>query len=332
MDSLTQIALGAAVGEATLGRKVGRRAALWGALCGTLPDLDVFIPFGDAVRDFTYHRGFSHSMFVLAALTPFIVWLIVRLHPQTAPYRRGWAALVYLVLATHVLLDSFTIYGTQIFWPFYTTPMTWGTIFIIDPAYTLPLLVGVTCTLIARRDRDWGYRMNAAGLVLSSLYLAWTVGAKLYVDGVVREALERQGIAYEKLLVLAGPFNTVLWRAVVMHEDGYREGWYSLLDHNRDMRFTVASSDPGLLRGIEDHWPVQRLQWFTKGFYSVSRSGDDVLITDLRMGWEPEYVFRFRVGEIGNPHARALTPELLRVVRTPERLKWTMRRIWTESP
>ena len=79
MDSITQLALGAAVGEATAGRQVGRRALLWGAICGTLPDLDVFIPLGDAVRDFTYHRSFSHSLFVLAALTPLIVWLILKL-------------------------------------------------------------------------------------------------------------------------------------------------------------------------------------------------------------------------------------------------------------
>jgi inner membrane protein len=332
LDSLTQIALGAAVGEATLGRKVGNRAILWGAVCGTVPDLDVFIPFGDAVRDFVYHRGFSHSLFVLAMLTPLFAWLIVKFHPHTARYYRGWLLLVYLAFATHVLLDSFTIYGTQIFWPFYTTPMTWGTIFIIDPAYTLPLLIGVTCALIAHREKRWGYRMNTAGLVLSSLYLAWTVGAKFQVESIAREALAKQGIEYSQLLALPGPFNSVLWRLVVMDDRGYREGWYSLLDGTRDIRFSAAPSKPELLQGIEDHWPVQRLRWFTKGFYSVSRVGTDVVITDLRMGWEPEYVFSFKVGEIGNPHAQPATPARLPVVRTPERLGWIMRRIWTESP
>ena len=87
MDSITQLALGAAVGEATAGRQAGRRALLWGAVCGTLPDLDVFIPLGDAVRDFTYHRSASHSLFVLAALTPLMVWLILKLHPGTREHR-----------------------------------------------------------------------------------------------------------------------------------------------------------------------------------------------------------------------------------------------------
>ncbi len=56
MDSLTQITLGAAVGESVLGRKVGNRAALVGAICGTLPDLDSFIPYHDAVATVTFHR------------------------------------------------------------------------------------------------------------------------------------------------------------------------------------------------------------------------------------------------------------------------------------
>jgi membrane-bound metal-dependent hydrolase YbcI (DUF457 family) len=65
MDSLTQVVLGAAVAEAAIGRRVGRRAALFGAVLGTLPDLDVFVSFGGVVEDFVYHRGASHSLLVL---------------------------------------------------------------------------------------------------------------------------------------------------------------------------------------------------------------------------------------------------------------------------
>ena len=66
MDSLSQIALGAAVGTAVLGRRVGAKAAVWGAVCGTLPDLDVLISHGDPVRDFTFHRAESHALFWLS--------------------------------------------------------------------------------------------------------------------------------------------------------------------------------------------------------------------------------------------------------------------------
>ena len=70
MDSLTHIALGAAVGTAVLGRKVGSRAAAWGAICATLPDFDVLLPYGDPVSDFTFHRAESHSLFWLTVTSP----------------------------------------------------------------------------------------------------------------------------------------------------------------------------------------------------------------------------------------------------------------------
>lgn len=329
MDSVTQLLLGAAVGEATLGRKVGRRALGWGAACGTLPDLDVFLPYADAVQEFTWHRSFSHSLLVLAALTPLLVWLITRIHPQTRTHWRGWGALVYLVFATHVLLDSFTVYGTQIFWPLVATPMTWSTIFIIDPLYTVPLLVGVLGALVLGRDRRRGLRWNAVGLALSTVYLAWSLGAKLYVQERVEAVLAERGLAHEAVLVTPAPFTTVLWRVLVMVPEGYYEGFYSLLDGSGALPLQRHPSEPRLLAGLEDSAPVQRLQWFTKGFYSVSRRGDEVRITDLRMGLEPAYVFSFRVGALRNPHAVPVPVARVGTPRDYRRLSWLWRRIWS---
>jgi inner membrane protein len=133
------------------------------------------------------------------------------------------------------------------------------------------------------------------------------------------------------LLSGPGPFNTILWRVVAMDEDGYYEGIYSLLDRDRAMRFAHYPSRPQLLRGLEEHWPVRRLRWFTKGFYSVSLEGNAIVMTDLRMGLEPGYVFRFKVGEIGNPHAMPLPAEQMAGLRQIERLPWVWERIWSQD-
>ncbi len=170
---------------------------------------------------------------------------------------------------------------------------------------------------------------NAAGLALSSLYLVWTVGAKLHVEDVARESLAQQGITFERLQSVAAPFNTLLWRVLVMADDGYHEGFYSLLDRERTLIVTRYPSEPALLAGLEQHWPVRRLQWFTRGFYAVSRRDDAVVMTDLRMGLEPEYVFSFKVGEVSNPHARPAPPEMLPAIRNFGRLAWVWERIWS---
>lgn len=331
MDSLTQLTLGAAVGTAVLGHRAGYRAALWGGLCATLPDLDVFIPFGDPVADFTYHRSFSHSLFVLTALTPLLVWLIIKIHPHTAGHRGRWYWLVWLSLITHILLDSLTVYGTQIFWPLLTVPIGLGSVFIIDPLYTAALLTGVLCALLMRRNPGRGRRFNLLGLALSTLYLGWGLAAQQFVISHAQTALAQQNIGYDRLLATPAPFNSVLWRIVAKGETRYYEGFYSWLDRRPLIRFREYTSREPLLEHLVSHWPVERLRWFSKGFYKVSAEDGKVVMSDLRMGLEPDYVFTFAVGKIDNPHPEPIASERRPPARTWERLPAVLRRIWNKD-
>ena len=333
MDSVTQIALGAAVGEAVMQNKVGRKASLWGAICGTIPDLDVLIPFGDPVRDFTFHRAESHSFFYITLATPIITWLIMRIHPRTREYRWHWALLVWLALITHALLDSFTVYGTQIFLPFSDFPVGWSTIFVIDPLYTLPLLIGTLSFFYLKRAPSLAYRLNTLGLVISTLYLAWSVGIQTHVSDLARESLQKQNIRASQLITGPAPFNTLLWRTVAMTKNGYAEGFYSLLDDSEVIRFKEYRSEKVLLEPLKDNWTVQRLQWFSKGFYKVSRFEDDIVISDLRMGVEPLYFFSFAVGKMGDSdivyqEPRQVAPQAVNMGASISRL-WN--RIWNED-
>jgi len=333
MDSLTQIALGAAVGEAVLGRRVGRRAALWGAVLGTVPDLDVFIPLGDPVADFTYHRSFSHSLIVLTLVSPGFAWLIMKFHAEPRASFGGWWLLCFLVLVTHPLLDVFTVYGTQLFWPIDPTPLFISSVFIVDPAYTLPLLLGLGLTFALARsgDRPRPWLPNALGLLLSTAYLGWGLVAKAEVEGFARAQLAQQGITYERLLTVPMPGNTLLWRILVMGDEAYYEGYRSLLDRGDRLALERVEHEPSLLEGIEDHWPVQRLRWFTDGFYSVTGRDGKVVVTDLRMGAEPNYVFAFVVASKDNPHPIPLPAEQLPLDFQLRELGWTWRRIFDED-
>ena len=122
MESVTQDALGAAIGGAVLGRRLGRKAILIGAVLGTLPDLDVIIDYGDAVANVTEHRGFSHSLFVLTGLATLLALLSARFAPIKAISLPRWWCFYTLILVTHPLLDALTTYGTQLLWPLDVTP------------------------------------------------------------------------------------------------------------------------------------------------------------------------------------------------------------------
>lgn len=295
MDSLTQLVLGSAISVAVMGRRTAVwKAALWGGVAGTLPDLDALVDFGDAVSNMVYHRAESHSLFYLSLLAPLMAWAVSRLHGQKALFGRWWLAL-WLALFTHPLLDYFTIYGTQLLQPFSSRPFGLGSMFIIDPLYTLPLVIGVVAALVGSQLS--GLRWNALALAFSCLYLGWSVAAQQMVKSVARENLAARGISDARFLVTPAPLNTVLWRVVVLRPGGYEEGFYSLLDKERRIQFEAFPSDDTLRQDFAANPHVQRMAAFTYGFFKMQQQTGKAVLTDLRMGQEPNYVFSFALAD-----------------------------------
>lgn len=330
MDSLSQIALGAAIVVATMGRRTAVwKAALWGAVAGTLPDLDVLIAHGNPVHDMVLHRAETHAPFWLTLFALPFAAAVARLQGEGALWRRWWLA-IWLALVTHPLLDAMTVYGTQLGLPFSNHPYGVGSVFIIDPLYTLPLLAGAGWAL-ASRGSPRGLAANLAGLVLSTAYLGWGVAAQQQVEHVARASLAAQGITAERLLVSPTAFNSLLWRVVAVAGDHYHEGFYSLLDAEPRLvfdRFDRGAALGAELQGVD---AVQRIAAFSKGFYKLAQQGDRVLLSDLRMGQEPAYIFTFVVAQ---RHSRlaALEPPVQVGARIDiaRGLPWLWRRLWGE--
>ncbi|MEW8190494.1 MAG: metal-dependent hydrolase [Candidatus Thiodiazotropha endolucinida] len=333
MDPFTQILLGSAVGHATLGARVGRKALFWGAVFGGMPDLDVLIPHADAVAAVTNHRSFSHSLVTHTVIAPILGAGLARLHAREGASIARWTLLVWLALATHALLDATTIYGTQLFWPSTGPPVGLGSIFIIDPLYTLPLLVGVLWAALARRKSTIGRRVNRIGLGLSTAYLAGAIFIQAQVRDIAESELARQGIEYDRLIATPTPFNLLLWRVVAMVPHGYREGYYSVLDPLPENRFVHYPSNESLLSSVGDASAVTRLRWFTRGFYRVREIDGQLEITDLRMGFEPRYIFSFVVGHRQEGVIRPLIPSERVPAERPDAkaLRWVWRRMLGET-
>jgi inner membrane protein len=307
MDSASQLFLGAAVGMATMGRRTALwKSALWGAVAGTLPDLDVLVDHGDPISNMVLHRAETHALFWLTLFSLPMAAAIARLHGEWTLWRRWWLA-IWLALVTHPLLDAMTVYGTQLLLPFSNRPLGVGSVFIIDPLYTLPLVVGVAWAL-ASRGSPRGLKANAAGLALSTAYLGWGVVAQQQVESVARESLAAQGIPADRVLVVPTAFNSVLWRIVAVDGEHYHEGFRSLLDDGRHIHFDrFEQGDPlaAELRAVDG---VQKLRDFSQGFYKLQETEGQLRVTDLRMGQEPNYVFSFVVAERRSPPVALVPP------------------------
>ena len=180
MDSLTQMVLGGASAALVAPARHRRAALVAGGVLGTLPDLDIvplLLSGADAVDFVTWHRGPSHSLLVLAP-AGWLLWLLLRrtwTPVREAPARWFWA--IELALLTHPLLDAFTVYGTQLFWPLPGRPVMVASVFIIDPVYTIPLLAACAAAwwLRDRRSATW---CLVAGFCISSTYLAWSLAGE----------------------------------------------------------------------------------------------------------------------------------------------------------
>ncbi|MGM0536273.1 MAG: metal-dependent hydrolase [Pseudomonadota bacterium] len=293
MDSITQAALGAAIGGTVLGRRLGRKAVLLGAALGTLPDLDVVIDYGDAVANVTEHRGFSHSLFVLAGLATALSLLAARFAPARDITLPRWGLFFGLILLTHPLLDALTTYGTQLWWPLEMRPAAWPIVFIIDPLYSLPLLVAVGMALVTGRAQ----RAPRWGLALACAYLVFAIGAKSLVEARITPVLAEQDLEQAPRLVQPTPFNTLLWRVTVADGEHHHEALVGVFDGDRRPVLETYTRGAALEATALESARGRRLDWFAGPFLRYETrelEGRETLVaTDLRLGFPGFHPFAF---------------------------------------
>jgi inner membrane protein len=282
MDSLTQIVLGTAVGQVLLGKEAGNKALLWGAVAGTIPDLDI-IPgqFVDTVTRLEMHRGFSHSFLFALSGSPMFGWLVSKIHKKVAVPWYKWAHLFFWGIVTHFLLDNFTTWGTQVFYPF-DYRVAWRTIFVIDPLYTIPFLI---CLIIVFFSKEHRFRrkVNYIGLTISSLYLLISVINKNIVNHVVEDTLADQNIEWQRYETFPSPFNIIMWITNVESDSGFYMGYYSLLDEDTHVDFTYFRKNHQLLAPMSDNEQLIRLTKLSKNWYKIVPADNGALLyQDLR--------------------------------------------------
>lgn len=235
MDSVTQALFGASIAVVGFRRGLGRRTVLAGALLGTLPDLDVAVGWvADGYANWRHHRGLTHSLFFAPVAGPLIGWGIARWEAwrrgaADPARRRAWIALSVLVLATHPVIDLFTSYGTQLLAPFSDHRFAIDAMPIIDPIYSLPLLLAALLASLSRRPGPAVLGAAAALFFAAGWTLyAWSLEAR--TREIARAQLAAQGIAPTELRAYAQLFQPWYRRVVAEVPGGVLVGYHTLLD------------------------------------------------------------------------------------------------------
>ncbi len=285
MDSLTQIVLGAAVGEVVLGKKLGNRAVFWGAVAGTIPDLDVFLNFivSDKMSVMLMHRAFSHSFLFAFLMAPIFGYLLSKLFNRSKATFRDWTVLFFWGFLTHILLDVQTTYGTQLLWPFHNR-LAISNVFVVDPFYTVPFLLFVITVMFFKRSNPKRAKINKIGLYVSTGYLVLTLLIKAYTYQVFTKNLSLHNIKYNRIETGPTPLNAILWYANVETDDNYYIGYYSLLDKDKNIRFKKFDKQPELRNKLKDYRNFKRMNHFSKDWYVLSQKNDTIYYDNVRFG------------------------------------------------
>ena len=297
MDSLSQAVLGAATFGVVMERQIGKKALLIGAVAGTLPDLDVIArAFMDELDFMGVHRGISHSFLLTVLISPVLGYLFHRWFKEKYTLKR-WTFAFFLAIITHILLDCCTTYGTKVWMPFSNALVAWNTVFVIDPAYTLPLLFACLIVAFRKRFAPGNIRILNWGLVLSTLYLVWGAVAQNIARTEFEASLAEQGLAYNEIMVTPTPFNTLLWTGTAKTDDGYYVGSYSLLDDREQVAFSYVSAQMELINGYRDNERVKKMLHFANG-YAIARQEDPetIKVYSIKFGpmnaeGEPRFIF-----------------------------------------
>ena len=282
MDSLSQIVLGAATFALVKDKEIGKKSLVFGAVLGTIPDLDVLLnPFFDSVQQLAIHRAFSHSIF-FSFIMSLLAGKLLSLKYKTSYISWVWAC--FLALFTHPLLDLCTTYGTRILYPISKDFYSLDNVFVIDPLYTIWLLIGCITLWIMKKSNPNRQNVIRYSLLLSTGYLLFGLAVNLYVKNIFVKQLKEKNITYEKIKIVPTPFNTILWEAIIKTKDGFYYSEYSLLDKQLPTAFHFEKNDIAFLNEKKKIEALKPFFNFTEGYELARKENGKMYIYGTKFG------------------------------------------------
>ncbi|HEY5692259.1 MAG TPA: metal-dependent hydrolase [Cyclobacteriaceae bacterium] len=299
MDSLTHIVLGACVGEVVAGKRLGKTALIAGAVAQSIPDLDFIASFWmSPAGDLLAHRGFTHSFLFIILISYPLALMVVRWKWISPMSVRSWSFFILLELLIHIMLDAFNAYGTAWFEPFSHYRVSFNSLFVLDPFFSIwPLLAAISLMILPIQNKQrikWAW----LGIAISVLYLVTSLVNKQLTSTPIENSLAKHQIKYHRYFSTPTPANIWLWYIVAEDNQGLYVGYRSVFDSQTEISFQFFNKNKHLLDTINNHEDLQHLIRFSEGYYTVSTYENRLVFNDLRfgqmMGWsDPRSPFVF---------------------------------------
>ena len=285
MDTLTHIVLGACIGEAIAGKQLGKKAIILGAIAQNIPDIDFVASFWlPTATDVLAHRGFTHSLLFALLVTPLLAYFSVRLFRSGGLSIAKWSLFWGLQILVHIFIDAFNVYGTGWFEPFSHYRVSFNTMFVADPLFSIWPAVVTVLLLLARTGIRRRMTWVKIALGLSALYMVAGIAFKFSIDRSLENGLTKKGIFTEGYFTTPTPLNNLLWYIVAKNDSGYYIGYRSVLDKAVGIDMHFVRKNDSLLKTQGNREDIDKLLRFSQGYYATELWHDTVVFDDLRFG------------------------------------------------
>jgi inner membrane protein len=244
------------------------------------------------------HRGFTHSFLFAFLIAGSLAFLFQRWFKRSGIALRTWFIFFIVEIFLHLFIDAFNNYGIGWLEPFSHARISFNSIFVVDPFYSIWLGIAMVVLLILKRDHTGRKFWMEFGLGISTLYFMYCVVNKFKTNSDIRNMLKTQQISYTNYMTTPTPLNNWMWYVVAGNENGYYVGYYSVFDSQRKIDLHFYPKNDSLLNPVRNYDEVKRLIRFSKGFYTMEQWHDTLVFNDLRfeqiVGWyQPEAKFAF---------------------------------------
>jgi inner membrane protein len=312
VDSITHVALGAIVGEAIAGKKLGKRALFLGAIAQSIPDIDFLAAFWLSPADnLLAHRGFTHSILFGVIATGAMAVIAQRLHrPQKVLYRE-WILFFSFEIFLHLLLDVCNAYGVGLLEPFSAKRFSFHVLYVADPFYSIWLGIALAALMIIDSKNIHRRRWIYFGVIASSAYFLHALTNKVQMVRGISAAMEVSNINHNRILTTPTPLNSWLWFVAVEADSGFHVTHRSTFDNaDEPFHFVYFPKKDSLLLPFRQQHEVVQLMRFSQGYYTVEEKNGFIVFNDLRFGqitgWHDphaDFVFHYY---INNPDENLL--------------------------
>jgi inner membrane protein len=258
---------------------------LLGVIAHSLPDIDFIASFWLPTADNLHaHRGITHSILFIVLASPLLAWLTKRIFKNIEISFTRWTLFYFLLTSMHILLDAFNNYGVGWFEPFNSQRIAFHIIYVLDPFFSIVPGIAAVILLIAKQDSSVRKFWWRTGLICCSLYLLYCINNKISINKKVEDALHNDQLVANRYLTTPAPLQNWLWFVAAEVDNGYYAGYVSVFNKELKKRFTFYPKNDSLISLLPDREEADKLIQFSQGYYTLEKSGDTILINDLRFG------------------------------------------------